>query len=78
MRKSIADNQKLILDGAVQKQMQTVNPALENYIAKAGAIIRRAATDIQGAQNDYPDFKASFETLEKGNGGAERPDRGQR
>jgi len=65
MRKSIADNQKLILDAAVQKQMQTVNPALESYIGKAGAIIQRASTDIQSAQNDYPDFKASFEALEK-------------
>jgi len=65
MRKSIADNQKLILDPAVQKQMQTVNPALESYIGKASAIISRAATDISDAQNDFPDFKASFEALEK-------------
>jgi methyl-accepting chemotaxis protein len=64
MRKSIADNQKLVLDAAVQKQMQTVNPALESYINKATAIIRRAAQDAPGAQQDYPDFKASFEALE--------------
>jgi methyl-accepting chemotaxis protein len=65
MRKNIADNQKLVLDAAVQKQMQTVNPALERYIGKATAIIGRAAQDIQAAQKDYPDFKASFEDLEK-------------
>ena len=64
MRKSIADNQKLVLDAAVQKQMQTVNPALESYINKATAIISRVAQDAPGAQQDFPDFKASFEVLE--------------
>jgi methyl-accepting chemotaxis protein len=65
MRKSIADNQKLILSAEVQKQMGTVNPALESYIGKANAIINRAAQDIAGAQNDFPAFKESFEVLEK-------------
>ena len=65
MRKGISDNQKLVLDEAIQKQMRVVNPALDSYIEKANTIIDRAAKDIQSAQADFPDFKARFDVLEK-------------
>lgn len=65
MRGAIAANQKLTLDEPIKKQMQVVNPALEQYIEKAKAIIARAGKDVPGAQADFPEFKASFDKLEK-------------
>ena len=65
LRKSIADNQKQILDAAVQKEMQKVTPVLEQYVVKGNAIISRAAQDNQAAQKDYAEFKTSFDLLEK-------------
>jgi len=50
MRKSIADNQKLILDPAVQKQMQTVNPALEAISAKPPRSLAAQRRIFSGAE----------------------------
>jgi methyl-accepting chemotaxis protein len=60
MAEALGDN----LSPEVVAAIQTVAPAVEDYLASASGIVTAAGTDPEAAQAAYPRFAAAFSSLE--------------